>query len=42
MDNINLNGDAYNDKELENLLHLGSGYNTEDIEKAKYNLKKKH
>ena len=41
MDNINLNGDAYNDKELENLLHLVSGYNTEDIEKAKYNLKKK-
>jgi len=41
MDNINLNGDAYNDTELENLLHLGSGYNTEDIEKAKYSLKKK-
>ena len=38
MDSINLNSDAYSDKEIENLLHLLQPYDTSDIVRAKQNL----
>jgi len=37
--NFNLNSDSYNDKEIENLMHLSASYTTNDVLKAAQTLK---